>query len=165
MPTSIHHIERFDHFLKHATQLNRLYAPDDPLLDALELDAEAWQAASQVANPAPEVKAAIEARRSLHLLHRNFPAGEPSHIQAAYLLRGFTGLGPFNEANARTGWDYTAEMLQHGGRNLDATWDDARALATSLWMDLEGQAFGKEALLARDENFNELSEWFKGRIA
>lgn len=162
MPQSIHHLERFPHFLKRVIALNQVYNPDDESHALLGLSGPEWEAAARGDSPATKI--AARSRKVLHAIHDHFPRGAALTEQAAYLVRAFSGLRPFQEANHRTGWDYTAEVISHGGSQLLATTDEGRALGNDLWDDLRGE-LSVDRLTAKDEAFARVHEWLRTRIA
>lgn len=179
--SSIYKLGHQADFLRRAIALNQLHSPEDPVHPFLAMDAEAWKAltdpdAALLASPASapkdaahasELAIAVVARKSLSSLHREFPAGNPVHEQAAYLLRGFAGLQPFAAASDLTGWDLVAETLEHHGFDLLAESEDGRGLLTQLWTRLQSdhpKGFTRRDLLERDATFLWLAQWFRTRI-
>jgi len=171
MSPSIFHLEKFPHFLKRVVDLNRVHARDDPVHGALLLEGERRQSLLGQGDPEPDTLAGRtqRARRLLSTIHHEFPAGAPVHEQAAYLVRAFSGLRPFDEANHRTGWDYLAETLQHNGHELLAGEDEGRVLGNEVWHRLGSEegtpALGPADVLERDAAFEYLVDWFHHRIA
>lgn len=152
-PTSIFHLEPFPEFLRRIVELNRLHDPDSPLQDAIFHDSDGDGAA---------------ARKRLATLHRDFPYGAPLHEQAAYLVRGFAGLAPFDAANHRTGWDYTMELLLHHHKEPLPDEDEGVALAADLWDRLEAtypDGMTRKQVLDRDDTWRWLADWFHHRMA
>ncbi len=168
---SIFHLEKYPFFLNRVLELNRLYNPEDPLHAPLELTGDAWHEfatkADGAAPDSPEGRAVV-ARKCLYSLHANFPNGSPVHEQMAYLVRGFTGMRLFNEANFRTGWDYAMETAMHNRFELMANDEDRMELANEVF-DRCTQTYGdfleKRLLLERDDVFNYAAEWFHHRMA
>ena len=166
---SIHRLEPFDRFMQRAIDLNALYSPDDPLHE--QLVAVQPVATKPLDAPAEAIGSWTEvswARKCLVTIHREFPFGAPVHEQAAYAVRAFAGLRVFAEANFRTGWDYTAELIEHAGRTLEAGVRDAEELGNEL-LDRMNQAyptgFSRAMVLERDDVFDFLAEWFRRRVA
>lgn len=152
---TIYRLEPLDRFIIRAVDLNRLHSPDDPLHAAI-LAADGG---------GPE---AAYARKCLATIHREFPVGAPVHEQAAFLLRAFTGLAIFQEANFRTGWDFTDELLAHHGHSLETSVAAARTLGSDLWHRLSAdhpQGLPRARVLDRDDTFEWLASWLHGRIA
>ena len=166
---SIFRLGGLQEFLARAAELNALHDPEATAHDYLRMDGAAWRAATDAAGPEPkgDIADAIRARKALTSLHKEFPAGNPVHEQAAYLLRGFSGLQPFARASDLTGWDLVAETLEHHGFDLLAESEDGRALASSLWTRLQAgypSGLTRKDLLTRDEAFEWLANWFRTRI-
>lgn len=123
---SITRLEPTRQFVDRMVLLNRFHAPDEDDYDG--------------------------ARSSLAALHGGFPSG-PIHEQAAYIVAGVVRHRPFAEANFRTGWDYTSDMLSHRGYDLQATLAEAQDLGNRAWD------------LAEDDGLQEdLASWFRPRI-
>ncbi len=162
---SVFHLEPFARFLHRVVELNRLHSPEDPLHDALGLDNSAWHDFVEAAGP--DVDAAVAARRELAAIHEHFPEGAPAHEQAAYLVRAFGAARPFAEANHRTGWDYTSELLEHNGFELMASVDEGRSLGNEVWAQLRAayQDGVRPDLGSGDDVSSYLSAWFKPRVA
>lgn len=157
---SVFHLEPFARFLHRVVELNRLHSPEGPLHEALSLEHDAWH--EFVDQAGPDADDAIKARKELAEIHEQFPAGAPVHQQAAYLVRAFNAARPFTEANHRTGWDYTAELLEHNGFSMLATVGESRELGSQLWERLEGDTHD---VAAKDAVYEFLEEWFKPRLA
>lgn len=166
---TIFHLEPFPEFLHRCVELNRVHAPDDPVHAAMLAQDALRQAGHDLGEPdaATTEGRALQARRGLVALHREFPAA-PAWEQAAFLLRGFLGLRPFPEANFRTGWDYTVGLLAHHGHSLVEERAEVEELRERLWADLEAafpEGFRRADLLRRDATLLELAEWFRRRTA
>ena len=158
---SIFHLEPFDRFTHRVVQLNALYNPEDPLHAALTGNGTGD-------NGAVPADAVAAARKRLAALHREFPAGAPVADQAAYLIRGFVGLAVFDEANHRTGWDYTAELLRHQHHEVVAPDAEARSLGAETWQRLQAShpdGLRRRDLSQRDDTFEMLRHWFHRRIS
>lgn len=169
MSPSIHHLEPFPHFLQHVVALNRVHAPDDPVHDMLLLDEARWR---RLAEDGPDLETlagrALRARRALAAIHGHFLAGAPAHEQGAYLLRAFSALRPFDEANHRTAWDYLAETLRHHRHELMASEEEGRVLAGELWEHLgpePGNGLDRTRLQEPDAAFDHAAAWLRPRIA
>lgn len=150
---SIFHLEPFPAFLRRIVELNRLHDPEADLHAAI-FDADKGDGAA--------------ARKKLATLHRDFPYGAPVHEQAAYLLRGFVGLAPFDRANHRTGWDYTMELLLHHHKEPLPDAEAGRDLAADLWDRMEAaypKGLSRKQVLDRDDTFRWLADWFRHRMA
>lgn len=168
MTQSVSHLENWPRFLERVVRLNAVHAPDDRLHAPLRLDPQQWQHVKDQSEPGDGslLDRAAGSRRALRAIHSHFPAGAPAHEQAAYLVRAFAALRPFDEANHRTGWDFTAELLDHHGCELMATEAEGRELGNQVWDGLdEDRADGVAQAAARDELFEYLAQWFRTRIA
>lgn len=126
---SIHRLEPAQQFVNRIILLNRYHAPDEDDY--------------------------ADAHHKLGGVHRGFPNAKP-HEQAAYLVAHITTAAPFAEANFRTAWDYTADLLEHEGYHLESELASRQELGHAVW-DL-GQEEGPGAAEAY------LVDWFKSRI-
>lgn len=156
---TVFHLEKFPHFLARVVALNRLYAPDDPVHEHL------MAASGPIAEGPEGWREAERTRRILHTIHRHFPEQAPVHEQAAYLVLQFSGLEPFPEANHRTGWDLTAEILQHAGHELTATVAEGQALGIRLWEEIQEAGVPADGHLHHEHTLTWLGAWFHDRIA
>ncbi len=168
---SIFHLEKYPFFLKRVLELNRLYNPEDPVHAPLELNGDDWHEFASNANGSgpdtPQGRAVI-VRKCLYSVHANFPNGSPVHEQMAYLVRAFTGLRLFNEANFRTGWDYAMETAMHNRFEVMASDEDRVELANEVFdqcVEAYGEFLDKKLLLERDDVFNYVADWFHHRVA
>lgn len=165
---TIQHLEPLSRFRSRVTDLNRLYSPDDPLHTLVSMDGERWHLYMHGPDGrADHVAQGLAARKAIAAIHQGFPAG-PMHEQATYLVRAFAGMRPFAEANHRTGWDYTAELVHHNGHELIGTVPEIRTLGSELWRIMEGaypDGFHAGILGQRDEVWDYLAGYFHRRIA
>lgn len=163
---SIYKREPFSDFLARVLDLHSIYVEPDDLQETLR--AHKANDEETVAAAASSPDAAALARKKLLTIHKDFPYGAPLAEQAAYLVRGFHGLAPFGEADHRTGWDYTAGLLEHAGHTVEATAQDVEEIGLQLLDRLAGshpQGFGRGNVLDRDDVFAWLTDWFHHRIA
>lgn len=169
MQAIIQHLEPLTRFRRRVSDLNRVYNPDDSVHGVVTMPGPKWQAYLQSADADPTlVTEGLVARKQLAVIHQSFPAGAAMHEQAAYLVRAFNGLRPFAEANHRTGWDYTAEIVRHAGHDLVATMPESRNLGNELWRVMESaypDGFIARWILDEDEVWDYLSDYFHRRIA
>lgn len=169
MQSSIPHLEPLTRFRHRITELNRLYNHDDPVHPLMEMDGETWHRTleSRDAERLP-VTEALSARKSLAAIHQTFPAEAPVPEQAAYLIRAFNGMRPFQAANHRTGWDYAAEVLHHAGHDVVATEPEVHELGNELWSIMDGaypDGFHASKLLDQDEVWDYLTGYMHRRVA
>lgn len=126
---TIHRLEPAKQFVTRIILLNRFHAPDEEDYD--------------------------EAGHKLGSIHRNFPDAAV-HDQAAYLIAAISAAKPFVEANFRTAFDYTADMLAHEGYQLEWTLPQQQELGHAVW-DLITEE-GEEAARAY------VADWCKPRV-
>lgn len=166
--TSILHLERLPLFRRRVVDLNRVHDPDNDLHDAILLETDAWEAfqASPQANGLLE--RAVHGRRGLAAIHKSFPATGPLHEQAAYLVRAFNGVRPFDQANHPTAWDYLGGLAAHHGHALLVNDEEGRSLGNEVWDRIAerhgADGFGRDLVAERDGTFEYLTEWFRHRI-
>ncbi|MHB8633073.1 MAG: hypothetical protein ACYDBQ_03770 [Thermoplasmatota archaeon] len=148
---SIPRLEAYRDFQARLVSLNGLHNPEDPV--HLELS-DATAVGSR-------------ARGALVAIHSHYPATAPAWEQAAYLLRGLSGLAPFGAANERTGWDLVAgHLMQHRMpvEEEEREVDDLLAWLGDALAARYPEGFGAQNLLDRDLLFLELFDWFRHRI-
>lgn len=163
---SIYKREPFADFLARVLDLHSVHVEPDNLQETLRAGRGNDEETVAAIGNAPD--AAVLARKKLLSIHKDFPYGAPLAEQAAFLVRGFTGLAPLGEADHATGWDYTAGLLEHNGHTVEATAAEVEELGLQLFDRLDGshpQGFGRGNLLDRDDLFSWLTDWFHHRIA